>query len=345
MRSRTPVIEATDLSVTYRLPRDRTNSVQEFTIRTLKRQIHYENLLALRNVSFELAPGSVLGIIGANGAGKSTLLKVVARVLPPSSGRVVVRGRLAPLIELGAGFHPDMTGYENLLLYGTILGNDPAELRRAADEIADWAEIREFMDVPIRSYSSGMMARLGFSIATWARPEILVVDEVLAVGDEHFQDRSEQRIQELLRGGTAVLFVSHALSKVRELADQVLWLDHGNPVMLGDPDKVVDAYVGVQDVSDLDKSLARSRVAPRSVADLVRLLSEELVGRSWARRRRARPSANGSRDARAGQSESAHNGSSNGVHASQNGLRSPEDRLWPKLLKRARSKSGRDIQP
>ena len=335
MLGRPPVIEATDLSVTYRLPRDRTNSVQEFTIRMLKRQVHYEDLLALNNVSFQLAPGSVLGIIGANGAGKSTLLKVVARVLPPSSGRVVVRGHLAPLIELGAGFHPDMTGHENILLYGTILGHDPAELRRAADEIADWAEVREFMDVPIRSYSSGMLARLGFSIATWARPEILVVDEVLAVGDEHFQDRSEQRIQELLRNGTAVLFVSHALSKVRELADQVLWLDHGNPVMLGDPNDVVDAYVGVQDVSDLDKSLARSRVAPRNVADLVRLLSQQLVDRS-RRRRAARANENGSREAVSTQAEPAENGSQNGLHASQNGLRGSRARLRPRLLRRPR---------
>jgi ABC-2 type transport system ATP-binding protein len=253
-----PIIEATNLAVAYRLPRDPTKSVQEFTIRLLKRQVQYEILWALRNVSFDVAPGSVLGVIGANGAGKSTLMKVVARVLPPTKGRVVVRGRVAPLIELGAGFHPDMTGHENLLLYGTILGHDPRDLRRHADEIVDWAELREFMDVPIRSYSSGMVTRLGFAIATWAQPDILVVDEVLAVGDERFQERSLQRIEELLRRGTAILFVSHAMEKMREIAQTVLWLDHGNEVMVGEPDEVVDAYIAAQHAVGSEQSLASS---------------------------------------------------------------------------------------
>jgi ABC-2 type transport system ATP-binding protein len=253
---RRPVIEALGVSVAYRLSRNPTKSVQEYAIRLLKRQIRYEDLWALRDVSFEIAAGSVLGVIGANGAGKSTLMKVVARVLPPTAGRIIVRGRVAPLIELGAGFHPDMTGYENLVLYGTILGHDPRELRRCADEIADWAEVREFMDVPIRSYSSGMVSRLGFAIATWADPDVLIVDEVLAVGDERFQERSTQRIERLLRGGAAVLFVAHAMEKVRELADTVLWLDHGSEVMRGDPDEVVDAYVAAQHATPGEESFA-----------------------------------------------------------------------------------------
>lgn len=243
-----PVIDATGVSVAYRLQRDPTASVQEFTIRLLKRQVHYEDLWALRDVSFRLEPGSVLGVVGANGAGKSTLLKVVARVLPPSSGRIVVRGRVAPLIELGAGFHMDMTGYENLVLYGTILGHDPRELRREADAIADWADVREFMDVPLRAYSSGMLARLGFAIATWAQPEVLVVDEVLSVGDVRFQEQSSERIHALLARGTAVLFVSHRAGTMREMAETVLWLDHGRRVMLGDCDKVLDAYLAAQDL-------------------------------------------------------------------------------------------------
>jgi ABC-type polysaccharide/polyol phosphate transport system ATPase subunit len=185
-------------------------------------------------------------------------MKVVARVLPPTAGRVVVRGHVAPLIELGAGFHPDLTGYENLLLYGTILGHDPRELRRNAGEIAEWAEVREFMDVPVRSYSSGMLTRLGFAIATWAEPDILVVDEVLAVGDERFQERSSQRIVGLLHRGTAVLFVSHAMEKIRELAERVLWLDHGNAVMLGEPDEVVDAYIAAQHATSSRPSFAPS---------------------------------------------------------------------------------------
>jgi ABC-type polysaccharide/polyol phosphate transport system ATPase subunit len=244
--ARTAVVEAVGVSVAYRLPRNPTKSVLEFAIGLLKRQIHYEDLWALNDVSFELPPASVLGVIGANGAGKSTLMKVVARVLPPSAGRIIVRGRVAPLIELGAGFHPDMTGYENLLLYGTILGNDSRALRRDADEIADWAELRDFMDVPVRSYSSGMVTRLGFAIATWADPDLLVVDEVLAVGDERFRERSGQRIQELLSQGAAVLLVSHSMGMMREMAQTVLWLDHGNMVMIGDPDEVIDAYLAAQ---------------------------------------------------------------------------------------------------
>jgi ABC-2 type transport system ATP-binding protein/lipopolysaccharide transport system ATP-binding protein len=206
------VIEAFDVSVAYRLARNRTTSIQEFAIRLLKRQVQYEDLWALKNVSFELVPGSVLGVVGANGAGKSTLMKVVARVLPPTAGRIVVRGHVAPMIELGAGFHPDMTGYENLILYGTILGHDPRKLRRNADEIAEWAEVQEFMDVPIRSYSSGMLARLGFAVATWAQPELLVVDEVLAVGDERFRERSiaTHRRAAALRHSCAVRLTRHA---------------------------------------------------------------------------------------------------------------------------------------
>ncbi|MBV9312079.1 MAG: ABC transporter ATP-binding protein [Solirubrobacterales bacterium] len=249
-------IKAADVSVMYRLPRNPTRSVQEFAIRLVKRQIEYEEFWALKDVSFELEAGSVLAVIGANGAGKSTLMKVVARVIPPTRGRVVIAGRVAPLIELGAGFHPDMTGYENLVLYGTILGNDSAELRRSAGEIAAWAELEEFMDVPIRSYSSGMVTRLGFAIATWAQPDILVVDEVLAVGDERFQERSMERIHDMLKQGTAVLFVSHAMSKIRELADEVLWLHHGSVAMRGDTDEVVDAYVMAQ--HDHGHALARS---------------------------------------------------------------------------------------
>jgi ABC-2 type transport system ATP-binding protein len=241
-----PVIQVTDVSVAYRLPRDRTHSVQEFAIRLLKRQVEYEDFWALRGVSFELFPGAVLGVIGQNGAGKSTLMKVVARVLPPTAGRVIVRGRVGPLIELGAGFHPDMTGYENLVLYGTILGHDPRALRRSADAIAEWAEVREFMDAPIRTYSSGMVTRLGFAVATWAQPDILVVDEVLSVGDERFQERSKHRIEELLAAGTAVLFVSHAMETIRSLAETVLWLEHGAAAMLGDADDVVDAYLRAQ---------------------------------------------------------------------------------------------------
>lgn len=242
MSAQPRAVEARDISIAYRLPHHRTTSVQEFAIRLLKRQVEYEELWALRSVSFDLDPGEILGVVGPNGAGKSTLMKVVARVLPPAEGRIIVRGKVAPMIELGAGFNPDLTGFENLVLYGTILGNDPRQMRRDAAAIADWAELRDFLDVPIRSYSSGMVARLGFSVATWGSPDIVVVDEVLAVGDERFQERSLERFEQLLVGGTAVLLVSHSLDTIKHFAHRAMWLDRGVVQATGDPADVVDAY-------------------------------------------------------------------------------------------------------
>ena len=237
-----PAVEVRDVSIVYRLARNRTTSIQEFAIRMAKRQIEYEDLWALRDVSFHVDRGEILGVIGANGAGKSTLMKVVARVLPPARGRIVVRGRVAPMIELGAGFHPDLTGLENLVLYGTILGNDPRTMRRHATEIADWAELRDFLDVPIRSYSSGMVARLGFAVATWGHPDVVVVDEVFAVGDERFKARSLERFEQLLAEGAAILLVSHALPSVSRTAHRAIWLEKGRLRATGNPAEVVDAY-------------------------------------------------------------------------------------------------------
>ncbi len=242
MSGRAPAVEARDISVVYRLARNRTTSIQEFAIRMAKRQIEYEDLWALRDVSFELDAGEILGVVGANGAGKSTLMKVVARVLPPARGRIIVRGRVAPMIDLGAGFHPDLTGLENLVLYGTILGNDPRSMRRQASEIAEWAELRDFLDVPIRSYSSGMVARLGFAVATWGDPDVVVVDEVLAVGDERFRRRSLERFDQLLARGAAVLLVSHALDSVAHVAHRAIWLEKGRVRAAGDSAEIVEAY-------------------------------------------------------------------------------------------------------
>jgi len=204
--------------------------------------VSYEKLWAVDGVSFDVERGEVFALIGANGAGKTTLMKVVARVLPPTGGRVVVRGVVAPMISLGAGFNPELTGYENIVLYGTLLGREPGHMRERSGAIAEWAGLSGFLDVPVRSYSSGMLARLGFSIASDIEPDVLVVDEVLAVGDEEFQKKSFERMQHLMNGGTAVLLVSHALDKVLELADRVMWLDKGQVEMLGDPREVVDRY-------------------------------------------------------------------------------------------------------
>lgn len=241
--SATPhVVNVTDVSVAYRVTRGGGGSMKELAIRALKRQVRFESLWAVRDVSFTLDRGDVLGVIGANGAGKTTLLKLLARVLPPTRGRVVVRGMVAPLIALGAGFNPELTGRENILLYGTILGHDPSWLRRQAGAIAEWADLADFLDVPLRSYSSGMLARLGFAIATQVEPDVLLVDEVMSVGDEVFRERSSQRITRMIDNGTAVVLVTHDLDAVTRLAQRALWLDEGRAVRLGDPGDVVAAY-------------------------------------------------------------------------------------------------------
>jgi len=238
-----PVVELKGASLAYRLARNRATTFQEYAFRLLKRQIEYEELWALREVSLEVYGGQVFGVIGANGAGKSTLMKVIARVLPPREGRVLVRGLVAPMIELGAGFHPELTGYENIVLCGTILGRSAKTMRERASDIAEWAGLEDFIDAPIRGYSSGMAARLAFAVTTDAVPDILLVDEVLAVGDAEFKERSQQRIEQMIEGGTAVILVSHSLETIRETADSVLWLDHGRVARIGAPDDVVDAYL------------------------------------------------------------------------------------------------------
>jgi ABC-2 type transport system ATP-binding protein len=238
-----PAIEVRELGFSYRLVRNRPGTVAELAITALRRQIRHEWLAALDGVGFTVERGELLAVVGANGAGKTTLLKILGRVLPPTRGRVIVRGLTAPIIELGAGFNADLTGLENAVLYGGLLGHDPRWLMQSAGQIAAYAGLEGFMDVPLRAYSSGMVARLAFAVATLGEPEVLLIDEVLAVGDETFRRRSAERIDELIHGGTAVVLVTHGLEVARERADRVLWLDHGRPLALGDPDEVVDAYL------------------------------------------------------------------------------------------------------
>jgi len=235
-------IEIQDVSLTYRMPRNRAPSLKEFAVRMFKAQIEYDELMALSGISFTADRGELLAVIGPNGAGKSSLMKLLARVLPPTDGRVIVRGAVAPMINLGAGFNTELTGYENVVLNGTLLGRSSSLMRERAEAIASWAELTEFMDVPLRSYSSGMLARLGFAIAVDTDPDVLIVDEVLAVGDESFQRKSFGRIKELIDSGVAVVLVSHGMDTVLELADRVMWLEHGLVKMLGDPADVVGAY-------------------------------------------------------------------------------------------------------
>lgn len=241
--SAAPALSVEGVSKTYVVGRPAYGSLRDWLGRPSRRQpMARREVHALRDVSLSIAPGETLGLIGANGAGKSTLLKVVARITPPDAGRVAVRGRASSLIELGAGFHPELTGAENVVLHGTILGHRPRDLRRDLDEIAAFAGLTDQMHVPVKHFSTGMYARLGFAVAVYADPDVLLVDEVLAVGDLAFRARCLERIARLQAGGGAVLFVSHDLDTVQAACSRVGWLDGGCLRALGAPDRVVAAY-------------------------------------------------------------------------------------------------------
>ena len=235
-------IEVNDVSMRFRLSDDRISSIKEFTLRLLTHSIHYSTFEALNHVSFDVNAGEVIGLIGKNGAGKSTLLKVISGILKPTEGTVSVDGKIAPMLELGSGFDMDMTGRENIFLNGAILGYEEKYLNDRFDDIVSFSELEPFMDVPLRNYSSGMITRLGFSIATIVEPEILIVDEVLAVGDIQFQKKSHKRMKELMQGGTTVLFVSHDMDQIRELCDRVIWLENGVIRKAGNTAEVCNAY-------------------------------------------------------------------------------------------------------
>ena len=235
-------IEVSDVTLRYRLDRNRVGSVKEAAVRFVKRDHSYESILALDGVTFTVSPGEILGVVGPNGAGKSTLMKIIARVLPPSSGRVIVRGSVAPMIELGAGFNPEFTARENVIIYGALLGRDPKFMRERVDVIVEWAGVADFVDIPVRTFSSGMKGRLAFSVATDIEPDILLVDEVLAVGDQAFRKKSETRMNELISGGASVVVVSHALGLVRRICERVMWIDSGRVKMIGPAQEVIDAY-------------------------------------------------------------------------------------------------------
>lgn len=236
------IIEINDVTMSFRMANDKIKSIKEFVVRKIQGKIQYTEFQALKHVSFDVRRGEVVGLIGRNGAGKSTILKIISGILKPTEGSVVVRGNVAPMLELGSGFDMDMTGAENIFLNGAILGYSEGYLKRQFDDIVEFSEIGQFINVPLRNYSSGMIARLAFSIATQIQPEVLIVDEVLAVGDSNFQKKSMGRMMELMSGGTTVLFVSHSLSQIRELCNRVVWLEKGELVMAGDVQEVCDAY-------------------------------------------------------------------------------------------------------
>lgn len=235
-------IELHDIVMEFRKASQRVDSLKEFVIKKIKRQIGYDDFVALDHVSFDVAKGEVVGLIGLNGSGKSTTLKIISGILKPTSGTAVTNGRISPLIELGAGFDNDLTARENVFLNGAVLGNSKKEMLEKMDEIIDFAELQDFMETPIKNFSSGMVARLGFSIATTIQPEILIVDEILGVGDFLFQQKCEKRINNMMSGGTTVVVVSHSIDQIERLCDRVVWLDHGKVRMIGDTPTVCAEY-------------------------------------------------------------------------------------------------------
>ena len=232
------------VSVRYRVPRERVSGIKEFTIRWLQRRLAFEEFWALRDVSFTVEPGEVFGVIGSNGAGKSTMLKVMARVLQPTRGRVVMHGKLAPLLELGGGFHSELVGRENIYLNMALLGYTRKQTDKLFDSIVDFAEVGDFIDAPLRTYSTGMIARLGFSVATSVRPSILLVDEVLSVGDTRFQEKCLDRMNSFQRQGTTIVIVSHTMGTIQNFCRRALWLDSGQIRAMGEVNEVVARYIG-----------------------------------------------------------------------------------------------------
>ena len=230
------------VSLRYRKPRERVGSLKEYAIRRLWRPTAYQDFEALHGLDLNVAAGETLGVVGRNGAGKTTLFRLIARVIDPSAGRLRVAGRIAPLLELGLGFHPELTGRENIVLQGAFLGFSRRRMQTRVEAIAQWAELEEFLDSPLRSYSSGMIARLGFAVATDVDPEILLVDETLAVGDERFQRKCHERMEGLRRGGRTLLLVSHDLEAVRATCRRAIWLHRGRIVQDGDAGAVTAAY-------------------------------------------------------------------------------------------------------
>jgi len=235
-------IEIINVGLTYRVLINKTTSLKELFRDLLRRQVRIQNYIALKDVSFTVNSGEVLAVIGKNGAGKSTLLKILAQVLPPTSGIAKVSGSIAPMIELGAGFHPEMTGAENVLFYSTLMGRDVNRTKSRTQAIGEWAGVTDHMDFPLRTFSSGMVARLAFATATDETADVLLIDEVLSVGDADFQVKSSARMSDLINKGSAVVLVSHDMSAVRRLAQKAIWLENGIVKMSGPTEQVVAAY-------------------------------------------------------------------------------------------------------
>lgn len=241
-----PIVKVEDVSLKFNMDANRATSLKEFCVRWFKKDLKRmeKEFWALKQVSFEVKRGDVVGIIGHNGAGKSTLLKVVSGIMKPTKGSLKVRGNVVPMLELGSGFDMELTGRENIYLNGAIMGYSEKFLDQKYEEIIRFSELGDFIEAPIRTYSSGMLARLAFSIACIVEPEILIVDEILSVGDADFQEKSRARMMELMSGGTTVFFVSHNLEQIKEMCNKVLWLEHGEVIRYGKTEEVCGEYEG-----------------------------------------------------------------------------------------------------
>jgi lipopolysaccharide transport system ATP-binding protein len=236
------VIDVSHVTIQFNLGSQKVDNLKEYVIKILKKELMFQEFLAVRDVSFCVHKGEAWGLIGTNGSGKSTLLKAISGILKPYKGSIEVKGSIAPLIELGAGFDGEMTARENIFLNGCVLGHSEKFMAEHFDEIVAFAELKKFLDMPIKNYSSGMKARLGFSVATMVKPDILIVDEILSVGDMKFRQKCNERMDAMLSGGTTLLYVSHSLDEVRRLCDHVLWIEKGEAKMAGNTDEVCNAY-------------------------------------------------------------------------------------------------------
>lgn len=236
------MVDVNDVSIMFRLYRENVDNLKEYVIKKIKRQIAYDEFWALSHIDFHVQRGEAVALVGKNGSGKSTMLKTIAGVLKPTSGSVQIKGTVAPMIELGAGFDMDLTATENVYLNGAILGYPREMLDENMEKIVEFSELKDFMDVPIKNFSSGMFARLGFAVATIYTPDILIVDEILSVGDWQFQAKCHRRIQEMLEQGTTLLFVSHSMDQVRQVCNRAILLEHGHMIMDDKVDKVCDYF-------------------------------------------------------------------------------------------------------
>lgn len=237
------MIDVDHVTIRFNLSNQKVDNLKEYVVKLLKRELLFQEFLAVKDVSFQVKAGEAWGLIGTNGSGKSTMLKAISGILKPYKGSITVNGRVAPLIELGAGFDQEMTARENIYLNGCVLGHSEKFMKEHFDEIVDFAELHQFLDSPLKNFSSGMRARLGFSIATMVKPDILIVDEILSVGDYKFRQKCEKRMNEMLSGGTTLLYVSHSIDEVKRLCDHALWIDKGVARMQGEALEVCDAYM------------------------------------------------------------------------------------------------------